>query len=103
MEVSIFEENLRLFLTALGWLVGYPFDPDDWVAVSHGLRDTNREIDCWFDYEFSGNDRTPFAVAFDDSGSGVVCVRVELPGEFASRVQLLADFCWHFHWRDPAG
>ena len=26
-------------------------------------------------------------------------VRAEVPAEFAPRVQLLADFCWHFHWR----
>jgi len=99
MEVSLFEGNLQPFLTALGWLVGGRLDADDFEAVSWGLRDTDREEGRWFSYDFGGEVRTPFAVALDEAGASIVWVRAELSAEFAPRAQLLADFCWHFHWR----
>ena len=99
VEVSLFEDNVRPFLTALGWIVGGRLDDDDFEAVGWALRNTDREQGHWFEYEFSGEVRTPFAVAFDEAGASIVWVRAEVPAEFAPRVQLLADFCWHFHWR----
>lgn len=33
VEVSLVEDNLRPFLTSLGWLVSGRLDDDDWEAV----------------------------------------------------------------------
>jgi hypothetical protein len=103
LEVSFLEDNLLPFMTALGWLVAYQFDDGDWAALSYGLRDSDAEAGQWYEYEFSGRERLVFSVALDDSGSSVVYLRVALPEEFEPQVKLLAEFCWHFHWRGPGG
>lgn len=101
MDVSLFDDNLQPFLTALGWVVGGKLDADDIEAVSWGLRDTDRVKGRWFEYEFSGEPRIPFSIALDEAGASIVWVRAELPAELAARIQLVADFCCQFHWRGP--
>ncbi len=99
LEVSLLDDNLEPFLTAFSWVVRARFDADDFEAVSWGLRDTNREEGAWFEYELSGETNIQFAVAFDEPGDSVVWFRVEAPAEMYTRIELLAQFCWEFHWR----
>lgn len=101
IEVSLLEDNLQPFLTAFGWLVDARLDPDDFEAITWGLRDTDREDGAWFQYEFGGETRTQFAVATDEAGGSVVWVRAEVPAEIVPRIELLAQFCWEFRWRCP--
>ena len=101
IDVSLPDANLLPFLTAAGWLVGHDFEGDDWLAVRTGIAGTDAEEDRWYAYEFYGGRRTPFSVAYDASGGSVVHFRTDLPEEFAGRLQLLSEFCWHFRWRAP--
>jgi hypothetical protein len=102
VEVTIFDANLLPFLTAVGWLVGHRFDDGDGIAVGEGIRHTDAAGGRWYDFEFYGGRRTPFSVAYDEGGSGVVLFRSDLPEEAESRVRLLGDFCCNFHWLAPA-
>jgi hypothetical protein len=99
VEVSVWDDNLRPFLTALGWLADYGFDADDWEAVSHGVRNTDAEAGVWFEYELCGRERVPFSVAFDDAGSSIVMVRAAVPAALEAQAWLLGRFCREFHWR----
>jgi hypothetical protein len=101
VEVLFHDDNLEPFLTAVGWVVGYRFDADDWQAVSQGIRDTDAEGGQWYEYEFHGQRPTAFAVAYDEPGCGVARFRAELPPEQAAQVRLLADLCFQFHWHLP--
>lgn len=92
----IYRDNLRPFLTALGWVVGYNFDEVDWEAICHGLRETNAEADRWFEYELSGNYRAAFSLALDDGS--VVMARIGVPSELESQIRLLREFCATFLW-----
>jgi hypothetical protein len=98
-ELSFYCDNLNPFLTALGWVVDYRFDEHDYEAIFSGLRDTDAEIGRWYDYEFHGKQIVPLSVAFDEAGGSIIRLRVALPAELEPQVQLLADFCWRFHWR----
>ena len=101
IEISFFEVNLRPVLETVGSLANHRFDEDDWIAVSNGIKETDAEADIWYDYEFYETCRIPFHVAFDASGGSIVRFRVDLAAEFESRIHLLGDFCWHYHWRHP--
>ncbi len=101
IEVSLFDDNLRPFLTAVGWLVGHRFDEGDWAATSQGIRGTDAEAGRWFEYEFNEGRRAGFSVAYDEDGTSVVRFRADLPAEFEARIRLLGDFCCHFHWSGP--
>jgi hypothetical protein len=71
----ILEVNLRPFLTALGWFVGYDFDEDDWTAIHWGIKDTDVEADRWYDYEFAGDELAAIWLPCDP-GSSIVHVRL---------------------------
>ena len=49
----VYESNLRPFLEAVSWLVGYAFDDLDWEAVTFGLQQANvgDNDEEWFDYK----------------------------------------------------
>jgi hypothetical protein len=92
----IIEENLRPFLTALGWFVGYDFDEDDWTAIRYGIKGTEQDADRWFDYEFAGQHRAYLWLA-SDTGTSILHVRVEVPESVVPKVEAaLSIFQW-FH------
>jgi hypothetical protein len=91
----VLEDNLRPFLTVLGWLVGYTLDPDDWDAIASGVRKTDAEAGCWYDYEFMGKHRAALSLGIDP-GTSVVHIRVGVPAELESQVQLAADIFARF-------
>jgi hypothetical protein len=95
----VLEDNLRPFLTAVGWIVGYPFDPDDWTAISFGVRETDQEAGRWYAYEFAGRHRAMLSLA-RDPGSCVVHVRVGVPSELESQVNLAAEIFTRFRLRE---
>src|SRR5262249_17910327 len=91
----VFEDNLSPFLTSIGWIVGYTFDPDDWAAISTGLRDTHQEAGRWFDYEFLGRHRIGFSLA-RDPGSGVVFFRAGVLPELDPQINLATEIFGRF-------
>jgi hypothetical protein len=97
--VWVFEDNLRPFLKALGWVVGYSLDPGDWEAIAAGVRETDAEAERWYDYEFAGKSRTAFSLARDPE-SCVVQVRVTVPVELEPQVRLAADIFARFRVRE---
>jgi hypothetical protein len=96
----IWINNLRPFLSVLAWTVVYDFDPDDWVAISHGIVGTNDEEERWFGYEFSGQHRAEFMLAFD-AESDLVHLRISLPESLVPRIETAISIFSHFHVADP--
>ncbi len=94
----VFLDNLRPFLTALGWIVGYEHGPDELTAIEYGLRDTEMEADRWYAVEFAGHRCITLSLALDP-GSSVVNLRVEVPAELEPQVQLAIDIFAYFHLR----
>jgi len=92
----IFERNLRPFVEMVARLADYSFDANDWIAVSHGVRDTDQEADRWFTYSFEGAGQLQLEAAIDP-GTSVVHVRVRggdhLAGELQAQLDLLIDVC----------
>ena len=97
--VWVFEDNLRPFLTVLGWVAGYALDADDWEAIATGVRETDAEAGRWYDYEFAGRHRAAFSLS-RDPGTCVVHVRVRVPEELEPQVRLVADIFAHFRVRE---
>jgi hypothetical protein len=95
----IFDENLRPFLTALGWVVGYQFGTDDWEAISTGVRDSDGEADRWYEYEFPGQHPAKLLLACDP-GTSVVQVRASVKDELEPQVRLAVSIFQRFHVRD---
>src|SRR4051812_26294018 len=91
----IFDDNLKAFLTALGWIAGYPFGPDDWEAVSCGVRENDGDDERWFEYEFSGPHPAVIRLA-PDSGTCVVRVQISTPAEVEPQVRLAVAIFQHF-------
>jgi hypothetical protein len=95
VEAWVYADNLRPFLTVLGWVVGYALDADDWTAISFGVCDSDAEADRWYDYEFAGRHCAAFSLGADP-GTGVVLVRAQVPAELEPQVRLAADIFAHF-------
>jgi hypothetical protein len=85
-------ENLKPFLTVLGWVVGHAFDSDDWTAIKHGVQKTNADTGHWFDYQF-GNRQ--FSLA-QEPDSTHVYVRIELAPELEVKLRMAIDICQFF-------
>lgn len=97
----VLEDNLRAFLTSLGWFVAYNFDPDDWQAIEAGLRNTDGDQGRWYEYEFHGKEVARLRLA-KHPGSAVVAVEVEIDDRTRSRVEAAIAIFQHFELRDPA-
>jgi hypothetical protein len=95
----IFDENLRPFLTALGWIVGYQFDNDDWEAISLGVRDSDGETGRWYEYEFHGQHSSKLVLA-RDPGTSVLQVRASVPAELEPQIRLAVFIFQRYHARD---
>jgi hypothetical protein len=95
----IYRENLKPFLMGLGWLVDYPFDSDDWTAISHGVGASDGEAGRWYEYEFAGRLPARLRLAHDP-GTSVVRVHVEVPAEVEPQVRITLLIFQHFHVRD---
>lgn len=91
----IFEDNLLPFLTALGWIVDYDFDDNDWTAVYFGVRDTDCETKRWYDYDFSGASVASIKFA-RDPGSSVIFVEVEIAEAHRAQAKLALDIFARF-------
>lgn len=48
----IYEGNLKPFVEQIAVLAEYAFDDNDWIAIEYGVRDTDTNMDKWFDYPF---------------------------------------------------
>jgi hypothetical protein len=92
----IFDGNLRPFLTVIGWIVGYSFDADDWVALSHGVRESDAEANSWYEYEFVGRYSAHLRLG-RDPGSSVVQVRAGVPADVDPQIRLALAIFAHFH------
>jgi hypothetical protein len=90
----ILRENLEPFLTALGWVVGYPFDKDDWAAISEGLLEDNGVVT----YEILGILPAKLELKYDQI-SGSFQVSVETPAEAHPQVELALAIFQHFSLR----
>ena len=95
----IFEENLRPFLTALAWAFTVKFDADDWLAISHGVKETDADHERWFEYEFSGKGGTVMFGVARDVGSCVLSVRVHHQ-ENADKLRAIIMMCQEFSVRE---
>jgi hypothetical protein len=95
----VYQDNLRPFLTVLGWIVGYSVDTDDWTAIAVGVRESDMEADHWYYYELNGRYRAVVSLAIDP-GTSVVHVRAEVPAELEPKVQLAADIFAYFRIRE---
>src|SRR5262245_17109418 len=91
----IYADNLRSFLTILSWIVDYSFDPEEWTAIAFGVGGAEPEAARWYEYEFAGRNRAVFSLGADP-GTSVGHVRVTVPGELESQVELAAEICGHF-------
>ncbi len=83
----VFEEGLQPFLTVLGWLVKYDFDPMDWDAIGPGILKTSEENDRWYEYVFVGELVAKFKIAHED-GCCLYHIVLEAPAEIKDRVEL---------------
>jgi hypothetical protein len=91
----VFQNNLRPFLTVLGWIAEYQVDEDDWLAVSCGLRSSDVEAVRWYEYGFLGRHSVRLWLAYD-SGSSVIHARVEAPAALEPQVRLAVAVFQHF-------
>jgi Fe-S-cluster containining protein len=86
-------ENLRPFLTAVGWAVGAEFGPGDWVAVEAGILDTDEAADRWFAHAYVSP--RPATLRLARSGDAVR-VRAEVAEEIMPQVRLAAGMCQRY-------
>ena len=93
----VYESNLRPFLEAVSWLVGYGFDDLDWEAVTAGLQraDDRGSDEEWFDYKLG-------TVAVRVRGVFIVYVEVETPPELDRGVEVAAMVMQNYHWTPTA-
>jgi len=93
----VYESNLRPFLEAVSWLVGYGFDDLDWEAVTFGLQraDDRGSDEEWFDYKLG-------TVAVRVRGVFIVYVEVETPPELDRGVEVAAMVMQNYHWTPTA-
>jgi hypothetical protein len=92
----ILRQNLRAFLTAVSWVVGYPFGADDWAAIEHGVRESDDETGQRYEYTFAGQQAAKLLLA-RDPGTAVVHVRVEAAAEVEPQIRLALSIFQHFH------
>jgi hypothetical protein len=95
LRLWVYEDNLRAFLTVVGWIVGYSFDADDWFAVSSGVRESDAEANQWYEYELVGDHRAALRIGID-AGAEVVHVRCDVSPELQSQVRLASEIFAHF-------
>ena len=71
----ILDRNTLPFFEVLADIVGYDFDPDDWVALEWGIKDSDSDANPvrWFEYSFGD---TSVSVG-QDQGTAVVNLRIE--------------------------
>ena len=96
----IYEENLRPFLEALSWFVGYSSNEDDWVAISHGVKNTFAEKGLWYDYSFVGTCTAHFKVAHDEPGTGIIVLQVNVPQPLNPKLEAAIEIMQHFNLLD---
>ena len=82
-------DNLRCFLTTLGWIVNYDFDAVDWDAVGAELSDTSLESNEWFEYELVGTHSARIKMARD--GEEQVALEVNVPVELVQQIRLAIE------------
>jgi Fe-S-cluster containining protein len=93
------EENLRPFLTALGWAVGADFGPGDWAAVEAGMRATDESNDRWYDFAFAC--ARPARVRLARFACGVR-LRPDVPDDLAPQVRLAVGLCQQYRLQRPS-
>lgn len=86
----IIEDNLKPFVETLSGFVGYRFDDWDWDAIYYGVRDTNKEVDRWYEYELIGDRKMKLCLARAD-GSFPIFVRVEADKDLEEKAAIAAD------------
>jgi hypothetical protein len=98
VEGWIFAENLQPFVELLAFLAGYRlYDVEyDWVAIEHGIKETDVDAGKWCTYAFAGTQPLTLHVA-QDEGSNVVHVRVTseaaITADLAAQLELLVMVC----------
>ncbi|MEM9537545.1 MAG: hypothetical protein AAGA40_17945 [Cyanobacteria bacterium P01_E01_bin.45] len=92
----IFKENLYPWLKYVALCCGYDFDDGDRAAFEHGIRSTDVESNCWFDYSFPGHETCQIYLALDP-GSSVVFVGGEFPDSLQQQVDVLTDIA-QLYW-----
>jgi hypothetical protein len=70
----IWTDNLLPLLLELAQLAGYRFDDSDWIAVEHGVRETDSETGPWFEYPLG---RVWVALALEPGADEMVSVKAE--------------------------
>ena len=94
----VFADNLRAFLTALGWFVGCSLDDEDWTAIHRRVEGTDEEAGPWFDYDFTGEHAASLRLAADP-GASVIHVRIEVPAPAEPNVEAAISIFQHFRVR----
>lgn len=95
----IFEDNAKPFLTALGWIVGYDVDDQDWTAVYFGTRDTDIEQARWFEYTLHGSSPALVRLA-RDPGSSVIHIEVHGVEPHEPEIEIAIEIFARYHIRD---
>jgi hypothetical protein len=107
----IWEDNLRTAFEAFSIVVGYGFDDSDWLAIEHGVTNSDAESDVWCDYTIPIDlTRTPSGAEHAhmrcdvarDVGSSVFLVRITAEAdspELQSKLDTVMMMCSEFHLR----
>lgn len=92
----IIEDNLKPFVETLSGFVGYSFDEWDWDAIYYGVRDTNEEVDRWYQYELIGDRKMKLWLARAD-GSFPIFVRVEADKDLEEKAAIAAGIMQSYY------
>jgi Fe-S-cluster containining protein len=91
-------ENLRPFLTAVGWAVGAEFGPGDWAAVERAIGETDETADRWHDVLFATPQPASLRLARSVE-AGRVRIRAAVPDDVVAQVRLAAAICQQYRLR----
>lgn len=85
-----FRDNFVPFLRFVAGRAKYDLLPEEEQAMEMGVRETDREQNRWYDYEFAGANtvRLWFAI---DPGSSVVFWRAECPAALRDAIEAAAN------------
>lgn len=92
--------NLRPFAVELARMAGYPFSDSDWIALEHGIRETDAEDSHWFEYPLG---RLTIRVALESGANEMVIVSVSgaPTGNEQQRIGWLGDIMRDWHLSGP--
>lgn len=90
VENWIFKKNLKPLVEIVSRYAGYPFDADDWIAISSGITETDQERDFWFDYDLAGGCPVQLRLAADP-GTSVLFIRLSSDPETEKKLELVLD------------